>query len=169
LRPLFLPLLHRSIRLLAGRGDENGERLLGESVAVPGRPVDPPEVTDPRGAVTRPVTTSTVTGDLVYGPLLLPGIYRVKAARPEDSFSFAANRDPAEGDLSRTPPDLLAEVFGEERFRHVVAGEDVTTTLARAREGRPLWGYLLFAALMVLLFETLFANRIAAKRAEEAA
>ena len=39
--------------------------MIGELVAVPGRPVDPPEVTDPRGEVTRPTETSATTGDIV--------------------------------------------------------------------------------------------------------
>jgi len=169
LRPLFLPLLHRAIRRLAGRAEEREDRVLGERVPVPGSPAEPPEVTDPRGESSRPTETERTTGQLLYGPLAIPGIYRVRAPRPEDSRLFAANVRAVEGDLRRASPDLLKGRFGEDRFRYVRGGQDIRETLSRSREGRPLWGFLLVAALLVLLFETVFANRVARRRGEAAA
>jgi len=169
LRPLFLPLLHRAVRRLAGRAEEQEDRVLGERVRVPGSPAEPPEVTDPRGEARRPTETDRTTGELLYGPLEWPGIYHVRAPRPENSRLFAANVRAGEGDLRRASPDLLRGRFGEDRFRCIRGDEDVRETLSRSREGRPLWGFLLIAALLVLLFETLFANRIARRRGEAAA
>jgi hypothetical protein len=42
---------------------------------------------------------------------------------------------------------------------------DVETAVSRSREGKPVWGWLLMAALLLLLFEGWFANRIATRRA----
>ena len=90
----------------------------------------------------------------------------MRAPRPEDSRLFAANVRAEEGDLRRSAPDLLQGRFGADRFRYVRGGQDIRETLSRSREGRPLWGWLLGAALLVLLFETLFANRVARRRGE---
>jgi len=166
LRPLFLPLLHRAVRRLAGRSGERPDRHLGERVKLPGTPSEPPEVTDPSGDVTRPTAIDRTTGEILYGPLSRPGIHRVRAARPEDSLLFAANVRAEEGDVHRAAPDLLRSLFGDDRFRYLRGGDDVRTALAHSREGRPLWGWLIGLALLLLMVETWFANRVARRRGE---
>jgi len=167
LRPLFLPLLHRAVRLLSGSEEERRGWTVGDRVAIPPPPPSAPlpEVTDPRGEVARPSPEPAPDGSLPYGPLEVPGIHRVKGSGREGSFLFAANRDPAEGDLRRGSPGIVRDRFGPEGFRLLAGTDDVDLALRRSREGRPLWGALLVAALLLLLFETFFANRVARKRA----
>jgi hypothetical protein len=170
IRPLFLPLAHRLCRLLAGRVEETADHALGETVPIP-RPVGeaaPPEVTDPRGEVKRPVPEDARGGALIYGPLALPGVYHVRGATDDDTFSFAANPDPAESDLARMPVEALRDHFGAERFRRIRNATGLAGELRRSREGRPLWPARLVAALALLLFETFFANRVAKARAARA-
>ena len=167
LRPFFLPFLHRAMRLLAGGGDGANDHLVGDTVKVPPPPPDapPPEVTAPDGDVRR-IAPVGIEGTLAYGPLEEPGVYRVTGSGTGEPYLFTANVDGREGDLTRSPPDLLADVFGPERFRRIVDVSGLEATLVRSREGKPLWGYLLAAALILLLLEGLFANRIATARAE---
>lgn len=164
-RPIFLPLVHRAVRLLAGAAEGDEQHLLGARIAIPPPPPDAPalEVTSPAGDVARPSETDG-KGNLVYGPLLDPGVYRVKGSGRGD-FLFAANPDPAEGDLARAAPEAVVAAFGPDRTTVIRGGNGLRTELSRARHGRPIAGWLLGAALLLLLFEAWFANRIARARA----
>jgi hypothetical protein len=167
LRPLFLPLLHRALLLLAGGEPGAADRLVGETAKIPaaaGAPA-PPEVTDPRGEVTRPAGEGM---ELPTAPLLVPGIWRVRGSGAGD-YLFAVNPDPREGDLTRADPALLAERFGPDRFSVVRTLPEFEARLSRDREGRPLWPFLLAGALLLLLFEGWFANRISVARADRKA
>jgi hypothetical protein len=167
LRPLFLPLLHRSLLLLAGGEPGAFDRLVGEAAKVPAPTVAtaPPEVTDPRGEVSRPTGEGA---ELSTAPLMIPGVFRVKGSGVGD-YLFAVNVDPREGDLTPADPGLFEERFGPDRFRAVRGLAEFEARLTRAREGRPLWGFFLAAALLLLLFEGFFANRISTARADRKA
>jgi len=164
LRPLFLPLLHRALLLLAGGGESAREVLVGEAVKIPPPPdaATPPEVTDPAGETTRVAGEGASAS---YGPVRTPGVYRVKGSGAGD-YLFAANLDAREGDLTRGSPDALRDLFGAERFRHLRGLSAFETEVTRAREGRPLAGFLIGAALLLLLLEGFVANRVAAARAD---
>ena len=60
----------------------------------------------------------------------------------------------------------LAELFGERRLRLIREADGLGPALAHSRKGKPLWGYLLLAALLLRFFEGFFANRIAVARSE---
>ncbi len=167
LRPMFLPLLHRALLLLAGGEAGARAHLLGETVKIPPAPEAdaPPEVRDPGGEITRLAGEGAA---LSYGPLRASGVYAVKGSGAGD-FLFCADPDPREGDLARGDPDALRDLFGPDRFRHVRGLSALEAEVERAREGRPLWGFLLAAALLLLLFEGAFANRLAAARADRPA
>ena len=161
IRPGYLPLVQRSMRYLANR--------LGERTARPtlvGRGVDLEVsggmrrllVVDPGGE-----ETTFSAGDLADRPSVrfdgtdAPGSYRVFAEIPEQgglaelpALAFSVETDPAESDLS-----------------HKVTAERVDSTAAGttaggaavAVEGRfPIWPYLLVAAAVLLILETLLAG-----------
>jgi hypothetical protein len=166
LRPLFLPLMHRAVQMLAGGGSDAHDFLVGETVSVPAPAVvsEPPEVTDPGGEIRRLAIDPGPDGGLPYGPLKTTGLYRVSGGGAGEDFWFSVNVDPEEGDLARVPADELVQLFGAERTRVLTDLAGLTTMLTRSREGRPVWGFLLGGALLLLLFEGFFANRIAAAR-----
>ncbi|MHC4471039.1 MAG: BatA domain-containing protein [Planctomycetota bacterium] len=168
LRPFFLPFLHRAMRLLAGGGDGASDFLVGATVEIPAPRPDapPPEVTLPTGEVRRLAGEVMLGGGLSFGPLTETGVYRATGSGTGEPWLFTANVDGREGDLARASPDLLEGVFGAERFRRIDDVGALEATLVREREGKPLWGHLLGAALLLLLFEGFFANRIAQARAE---
>jgi hypothetical protein len=86
-----------------------------------------------------------------------PGPYRVFAELPEQgglvelpALAFAAETDPAESDLSRK---VTAESLGAASE----GGGDKAAAVAV--EGRfPIWPYLLVAAAVLLILETLLAG-----------
>jgi hypothetical protein len=161
IRPGFLPLAQRSVRYLANR---LGERT--SSRALVGRGVDLEVsggmrrliVVDPGG-----VETTFSAGDLADKPSVRfdgtdsPGSYRVFAELPDQgglvelpALAFAVETDPAESDLSHR---ASAERIGAAAAGKKGAGAAV------AVEGRfPIWPYLLVAAAVLLLLETLVAG-----------
>ncbi len=167
LRPLFLPLMHRAIRILSGRGAEARSFLVGDSASIPPPAVDqpPPEITDPAGEIRRLAIEPGPDGFLAFGPLAATGLYRVRGSGIGEDYWFPVNVDPTEGDLTRISPKRLIERFGSERTRLISDTGTLTEVLTRSREGRPIWGFVLAAALLLLLFEGFFANRIARARA----
>ena len=61
--------------------------------------------------------------------------------------------------------DQIIQFFGAERTRVLTDVSQLPSLLTRSRQGRPVWGFLLGGALLLLLFEGFFANRIAVARA----
>jgi len=167
LRPLFLPLVHRAVQMLAGGGSDTQSYLVGDTASIPAPAVErePPEITDPTGEIRRLATDPGRDGGLPYGPLVTTGLYRVSGSGAGEDFWFPVNVDPTEGILDRVSADQLIELFGAERTRVLTDVSELASLLTRSREGRPVWGYLLAGALLLLLFEGYFANRIAVVRA----
>ncbi len=169
LRPLFLPLLHRAVKMLAGGGNTANSYLVGDvaSIPAPGPTGPPPEILDPTGDLRRLVGEPGADGGLSYGPLLTPGLYRVTGSGTGEEFTFSVNVDPDEGDLTRADPELLTDLFRGGRFRILTDVSGLEALLTHSREGKPIAGFFLLAALLLLLFEGFFANRIATARAEK--
>jgi hypothetical protein len=167
IRPIFLPLLHRAIRYVAGTGSAKDGFVIGEPVRVPppspGAPA--PEVVDPEGRTRLLGPARDSDGFLLYDPPPLPGVYRVKGSGAGEEYFFALNVDAEEGDLSRADPSALTGVFRPASVRVLRDPTELSASLVRSREGQPLWSWFLGAALLLLLFEGLFANRIATARA----
>jgi len=157
IRPGYLPLVQRAVRYLASRlGERAASRVrVGRAVELEVSPgMRRLLVVDPDG-----VETTFAAGALAgrsqvrFAGTLAPGAYRVFAELPEQgglaelpALAFAVEVDPAESRLARTVP--VGEVAAP------AAGAAAVQV-----EGRfPIWPYLLVAAAVFLLIETLLAG-----------
>ncbi len=156
LTPLYLPLVHQMIRYVGSR-EAGSWYALGQSFRVARESKsDPPAVDAPDG--TR-LTDNRLTSD---GDLLVtgrePGFYRLRyAARPD----FAAvDLNGAEGDFTKLDfPAFISSVTGG-------AGKAEGREAARnfsneeIENRQKVWWPLLFLALLLLLTESMLAQRI---------
>jgi hypothetical protein len=159
LTPLYLPFVHQMVRYTASR-DEGSWYVLGQTFRVAKESNGgPPAVDSPNG--TR-LTENRLTPD---GDLLVtgrqPGFYRLRySARPD----FAAvDLDSAEGDFTKL--DFAAFMTsvndggsgnGNAESRETARRFTNEETEARQK----VWWPLLFVALLLLLAESLLAQRI---------
>lgn len=154
LQPAYLPFLRRLVVYAAGHRTAPLWRTTGETGIVPSGVRDP-VVATPGGALLRPASDS--------GPCTMvlteAGFYQMYAGRAagEPLEIVAANPPAVESDL--TPADARELLLGVRRSDSAAAG--VTAPPAPAeREGRQrVWRILLILAAVLLLAETIVANR----------
>ena len=159
LTPLYLPLVHQMIRYVGSR--ETGSwYALGQSFRVAKDQGEPPAVDAPDG--TR-LTDNRLTAD---GDLLMsgrqPGFYRLRyAARPD----FAAvDLNAAEGDFTKL--DLGSFISSVTGGAGKAEGREANRNFSNEEiENRQkVWWPLLFLALLLLISESLLAERIKVAR-----
>jgi uncharacterized membrane protein len=160
LTPLYLPFVHQMIRY-AGSREEGSWYSLGQTFRVAKEAKgDPPAVDSPDGAR---LTDNRLTPD---GDVLItgrqPGFYRLRyAARPD----FAAvDLDAAEGDFTRL--DFGAFMTGVTGGSGNTEGREANRQFSNEEiENRQkVWWPLLFVALLLLVTESLLAQRIKVAR-----
>ena len=177
-RRVFVPLLDRMISYLTKQGTgwrsiRSGEpiRFHGPS-ALLGQPVT---ITAPDG------TTRTLnavhdekmdSAFVEYSHTDQIGIYQVQA---ENAFAtgggFAVNLDTRESILTPADTETIREAFPKESIRFVQDRPQVISTLDQVgpaklrQQRRDYWPWMLLAALVVLVAETLLANLYTRRRA----
>jgi VWA domain-containing protein/aerotolerance regulator-like protein len=156
LTPLYLPFVHQMVRY-AGSREEGSWHGLGQTFRVAKDPKGgPPAVDSPDGAR---LTESRLTPE---GDLLItgrqPGFYRLRySARPD----FAAvDLDGAEGDFGKL--DFAAFISGVTGGSGNAEGREANRNFSNEEiENRQkVWWPLLLLALMLLVTESLLAQRI---------
>ena len=159
LTPLYLPFVQQMIRYLAS-GEEGSWYALGQTFRVTKDPAGPPAVDAPDGAR---LTENRLTPE---GDLLItgrqPGFYRLRySSRPD----FAAV------DLNATEGDFTKIDFGA--FMNSVTGGSGKAASREASRNlsneeienrQKVWWPLLFLALLLLVSESLLAQRIKAAK-----
>jgi hypothetical protein len=154
LQPAYLPFLRRLAVFAAGHDVAPLWRITGESGLLP-EGVREPVIATPGGALLRPAPDS---GRRAM-PFAESGFYEVYEGRAagEPREVFAVNPPAAESDLTPADPrELLLGVRRSDSL-HTAAAPPPT---AAEREGRQrLWRILLTLAALLLLLETLVANR----------
>jgi hypothetical protein len=154
LQPAFLPFLRRLALYAVGYETPPLWHTTGETVFTP-RSLGNPVVATPGGALRRPA------GDSGARAMALPeaGFYDVYDGRAagEPAVVLAANPPAAESDLTVSDPrELLLGVHRSDSVRVEPAGPEAPAQ----REGRQrLWRLLLTGAALLLLIETVLANR----------
>jgi hypothetical protein len=154
LQPGYLPFLRRLAVYASGHEARPPWHIAGESGLIPGSARDP-VVSTPAGALLRPGADSSGRA-LALSEAGFYDVYEGRAAG-EPVETFAVNSPPAESDL--TPADARELLLGVRR------GDSAQTVAAeppapREREGRQrIWRLLLGLVLLVLLVETVIANR----------
>ena len=154
LQPAYLPFLRRLSLHAAGHQPPPLWRTTGETGIVPTGTRDPVVVT-PAGDLLRPASDS--------GPCVVvlgtAGFYAVHQGRAagEPMEVIAANPPAAESDL--TPADPRELLLGVRRSDSTLATASGPATSAEREKGQRLWRLLLVGAAVLLLAETIVANR----------
>jgi hypothetical protein len=174
-RPLFLPLVHETVRYLAQYAEPEAWYTVGRSldISVPiaaivreGAAVD--AQAGPRrasGVVMAPSGAQTTIGEGAAPSVLLAeqGFYSVRLQGTGDRrpFHVAVNLDPAESDLSPLQPEeFVKAATGRPAAR--AAGQSLEApeeTPADVERKQSYWWFLLLAAAALLLAEGTLANR----------
>jgi hypothetical protein len=165
LQPVFLPFLHQLAKHLAAYREPEGWAEVGSVVDLAQiSPLWAPAaargaelvVEEPGGAreVIRPAEDASLL------QVERAGYYELRSLGDDEArFTLAANRNPAESDLSRVDPqEVAAALAAPEAGSESEAASLVLTSEDRERR-QGLWWYLLAGAGALLLLEMLLANR----------
>jgi hypothetical protein len=154
LQPVFLPFLHQLLKYAASHRESRPAFAVGEVVDVPAAAEAEMLVLSPTGAKRR----------LAKGERLITldeaGFHEIRrpSGGSEASSVVAVNVPAAESDFSRLDPEELAAAVQRGRGASARAAAPVTPEDAEHRQS--LWWYLLASALVLLLAETAFSNRL---------
>jgi hypothetical protein len=161
IKPLFLPMIARLTFAMAGAGREQQALTVGQPLRIPRRGGEAVEVVRPDGAVVRLRPQEGETGPLTYGDTFAPGVYLARGAEGAGlgPIGFAVNPDPEEADDTPEPAERLRAALGRDGVILASAREDIGRLTRRLREGTPLGGGFLLAALALLLLEGWLSNR----------
>lgn len=164
-QPVFLPFLHQLTKHLAGYREPEGWAEVGSVVDL--AQISPLWAEAVAGGVELVVEGPGGVRDVIRpaeDPSLLEvgraGYYELRPVGDgQGRFVLAANRNPAESDLSRVDPQEVAVALATPETES--ESEAATVVLAPAdRERRQgLWWYLLAGAAALLLLEMLLASR----------
>ena len=174
LRPIFLPLVTRLTFELAGAEQASHSVLAGQPIVLEFPNQSQPvgiEVIPPSGETLR-LKTEGVQGKMGqtfrYSNTHDIGVYLVRplgvaSSRP---IAYAVNADPDEADPAKIERQELENLLGGSPLLIAENPDDLSGTFALLREGKSLWGALLAAVLVILVFETFISNRLGPKREE---
>jgi hypothetical protein len=154
LQPAYLPLLRRLVLYASGHEALPLWRLTGERWLVP-KELRGPVVTTPGTAIVRPPADSG--GGVVA--LEQPGFYAAYAGRVagDPAAVAAVNAPPGESDL--TPVDPRELLVGVRQSQDPLAASPEPPTASETEGRQGLWRFLLVAVTVLLMAETMVANR----------
>lgn len=175
LQPVYLPFVHRMTRFLGGRGEIPSWHPAGSTVNLSALAEAAANLTIPAGAVAMEPGGGSVPVDPEASLLRLAGrgIWEIRppGERPEHPMAVAANVDVAESDMTRMDvEEFLGAVGGEpagaESTSDPASADDATVEPQAADfEGRQsFWRYLLAAVFLLMVSETVLANRLSRQR-----
>ena len=178
LQPVYLPFVHRVTRFLGGRGEIPPWHTAGSTVNLSALATAGVPLEIPPGAVAMEPGGGSVALDPATSLLRLEsrGIWEIRppGERPEHPMAVAANVDVTESDLARMDiEEFVAAVGGESAGG--TAGDDSTTADAAAvdlqaadfESRQSFWRYLLAAVFLLMVSETVLANRLSRHRIKE--
>ena len=153
-QPSYLPFLHRLVLYSAGRDATTLSRSTGQGWLLPGF-LKEPAVFTPGGAIVRPARDSV--GSTVA--LRESGVYALYEGRVqgEPLGLLAVNAPPAESDL--TPVDARELLLGVRQSAPTAGAARDAPTPAEIEGRQRLWRILLAVVVLLLLAETIVANR----------
>jgi len=160
LKPAFLPLIHQLVAYLASGTDGTRNGAIGGPLVKPlplseaGRRVT---ISNPEGGRTtlKPLVDDRGATVTLESPRTA-GFYRL-AVQGGTQDVFAVNRDTAESDLRSLGRDALKKLLPAQ-WTWIGLNENLLSALSRTRQGIELWRYLLFAALGLMVLETMLAQ-----------
>ncbi len=166
-RPLFVPLMHRSLGYLLARQEERlnlragsvftygvAPELAGKEVIVI-EPGGKRETT--RG---RRIEVKNNVPVLEFAETYVGGAYEADFAEDgHPPVRFAAYADPAESDLAEMPAADLKTLAGTAQVVRWTPSTDLRALLVRERTGTELWLTIALLALLLAVAETVLGNR----------
>lgn len=175
LQPVYLPFVHRITRYLGGRGAAPAWHLAGTTVNLASLAEAAGSVEIPAGAVAMEPGGGAVALDPGNSLLRLDkrGIWEIRppGQRPDHPLALAANVDISESDLLKIDVDeFLAAVGGGTAPELAQAGPEATLEVREEdfEKRQSFWRYLLAAAFLLMVSETVLANRLSRDRIKEA-
>jgi hypothetical protein len=159
----FVPLLHEFLKGIVAHDTGARDFFVG-GTATATIPAGPDarwtKITCSGPGGTVPVTADPVTGSVVIERTKQSGFYHI-ASDSHPAESFAVNVSPDETDLRAIDPrDLENTGLRRNSFLTGAAGAD--SDVGNLNKGKPLWHYLLLAALICLCAE-MAVNRLAVR------
>lgn len=156
LKPVFLPFIHRLGAVLASYRQQPAFMTVGEVASAALPPSSPaPVILTPSGGRLAQETQPGVI------ELKEQGFYEIRAGERDPAPRvLASNVDLAESDLTRIDPqEVVAGVTGTAGGA-APPGSNTTITNEERERSQRVWWYLLFAGLLVVGAEGLFANQV---------
>ena len=178
LQPVYLPFVHRMTRFLGGRGEIPPWHLAGSTVNLSTLAEAGTTLEIPAGAVAMEPGGGSVALDAATSLLRLDrrGIWEIRPPgdRLEHPMAVAANVDVTESDLARMDVEEFVGAVGGEPAEGEAA-DDTTMTDAAALDlqaadferRQSFWRYLLAAVFLLMVSETVLANRLSRRRIKE--
>ncbi|MDE2761390.1 MAG: BatA domain-containing protein [Gemmatimonadota bacterium] len=177
LQPVYLPFVHRMTRFLGGRGEVPAWHLAGTTVSLSALAEAGADLAIPPGAVAMEPGGGSVALDPETSLLRLDsrGIWEIRppGERPEHPVAVAANVDVAESDMTRMDIEEFLAAVGGGPGAAEAAGDTTPTNTSTAEpraedfEGRQsFWRYLLAAVFLLMVSETVLANRLSRRRTD---
>ena len=173
LQPVFLPFIHRIARHLSGYEELRSAFAVGEVLEITKESPDPSiralvaaggdlVVEAPSGS-RRVAREGEGGGGGHVVRLSEQGFFEIRPAENDDvpPAVVAANLDPVESDLTTLDKDhFLGAVAPLEAGRAATEGGPRVLTIEEMERHQQLWWYVLVAALIILLGETVVSNRL---------
>ena len=171
LQPVYLPFVHRITRYLGGGGEVPPWHVAGSTVNLATLADAAGSLELPEGAVAMEPGGGSVALDETNALLRLDarGIWEIRppGQRPDHPFALAVNVDVAESDMTKLDVEEFLGALGGEEVTdgpsdQAEAAGDVTAEVEAAdfEKRQSFWRYLLAAAFMLMLSETVLANRL---------
>lgn len=166
-RPLFVPLMHRSLGYLLARQEERLNVRTGSMFAYGVAP----ELAGKEVLVVEPGAKRETTRSrrielknnvpmVEFEETYVAGAYEAAFAEEgHPSVRFATYSDPAEGSLAELPTADLQSLASVAQVVRWTPATDLRALLVRDRTGTELWLAVALAALLLAVAETLLGNR----------
>jgi len=162
LRSAFIIFSHLAVYHMA-RIESNALSYVVDS-AVIFRNIARLDVTAPDGQKTSVEAETSPHGrDGFFRATGSPGVYRVSLERPDnskDEEAFSVNVNPDESSQTRLPEDEVANVFEPVQLVRVDDIDKVKNAILTARRGTKLWDLCFYLVILLLVLESILANRV---------
>ncbi len=178
LQPIYLPFVHRVTRHLGGRGEVLPWHLAGSTVNLAGLAETAGSWEIPEGAVAMEPGGGSVPLDPDRPLLELDrrGIWEVRppGQRPDHPLALAVNVDVSESDLTQMDVQAFAVSVGGTATASQTGPEAAGATEATVEireedheKSQSFWRYLLAAAFLLMVSETMLSNGLSRHRVKE--
>lgn len=163
----FLPILHETLLWLTSRTRPSESYNLGTEIVLKVKGGEGQAILEgPAGAVRHfPEVAGEISGYRIDSPEQ-PGVYFLKTERETLSI-FAVNVDTSESDLTKVQFDRVKSHLRHFDVTKVSALDDIGESVSLIRKGRDLVRLFLWAALALVIFETLLASNISLTMRED--